>query len=424
MNELKNNYGDVVLGEVTVDQCIGGARSVKCMVWETSLLDAEEGIRFRGHTIPDLQKALPSFSGPPGAGEPTPEGLIWLLLTGEIPNKEQEQSLTKEFHARGNVSPEVEKLVRSLPKTLHPMTQLEIGLMACQGESKFAKAYQQGIKKNEYWDPVFEDIMDIIAKLPKIAALVYRCTYFDGVVKEDRSSDYSGNFARMLGYTDPTFDELMRLYLVIHSDHEGGNASAHATRLVGSTLSDPYLAYAGGLNALAGPLHGLANQEVLRWLQALQAKFHAENKPVTKETITQFAWETLKSGQVIPGYGHAVLRKTDPRYTCQREFGLKHMPNDELFQIVDTVYAVMPGILAEHGKTKNPYPNVDSHSGVLLWHYNFTQYDYYTVLFGVSRAMGALSQLFWDRALNFPLERPKSLTPEWIDNYCKNKKKK
>lgn len=300
LNELKNKYGDVVLGEVTVDQCLGGARSVKCMVWETSLLDAEEGIRFRGHTIPDLQKSLPSYAGPAGAGEPTPEGLIWLLLTGNIPNKEQEQSLTKEFHSRSSLSPEVEQIVRSLPRTLHPMTQLEIGLMACQGQSRFAKAYQEGTPKGQYWDPVFEDIMDIIAKLPKLAALVYRCTYFDGVVQEDQSSDYSGNFARMLGYNNPAFDELMRLYLVIHSDHEGGNASAHATRLVGSTLSDPYLAYAGGLNALAGPLHGLANQEVLRWLQTLQKKFHAENKAITKETITEFAWETLKSGQVIP----------------------------------------------------------------------------------------------------------------------------
>ena len=75
---------------------------------------------------------------------------------------------------------------------------------------------------------------------------------------------------------------------------------------------------------------------------------------------------------------------------------------------------VMPGVLLEHGKAKNPYPNVDSHSGVLLWHYNFTQYEYFTVLFGVSRAMGALSQVFWDRALGMPLERPKSITSDWI----------
>jgi citrate synthase len=411
MKELKAKYGDKSLGTVTVDQCIGGGRDVKCMFYETSLLDANEGIRFRGYTIPECQKLLPAYQA---GGEPLPEGLIWLLLTGEIPSKAQVDSLTKEFHSRSKLPAHVESLVRSLPKTMHPMTQLSIGLMACQTESKFAKAYSSGVNKSTYWEHTYEDVLDVMAKLPEIAAIIYRCKYFDGKVAKDHSLDYSGNFCRMLGRDDKAFDELMRLYLTIHSDHEGGNASAHTTHLVGSTLSDPYLAYSAGLNALAGPLHGLANQEVLGWIQSLQAKFKKEGKAVNAQTITEFGWETLKAGKVIPGYGHAVLRKTDPRYVCQREFGLKHMPDDELFRIVDTIYQVMPGILLEHGKAKNPYPNVDSHSGVLLWHYNFTQYEYYTVLFGVSRAMGALSQVFWDRALGMPLERPKSVTSDWI----------
>jgi citrate synthase len=238
--------------------------------------------------------------------------------------------------------------------------------------------------------------------------------YFDGVIQKDESLDYAGNFCRMLGYNEYGLDELMRLYLCIHTDHEGGNASAHTTHLVGSTLSDPYLSYSAGLNALAGPLHGLANQEVLKWIQDLKAHFEAEGKEVNADTITEFAWDTLNAKKVIPGYGHAVLRKTDPRYTCQREFALKHLPDDPLFHLVDTIYAVMPGILKQHGKVSNPYPNVDSHSGVLLWHYGVTQFQYYTVLFGVSRAVGCLSQLYWDRALGLPLERPKSVTPEWL----------
>jgi len=411
---LKKEHGSKVIGEVTVDQCIGGARGVKCMLWETSNLDAEEGIRFRGLTIPDCQKVLPTFSGTAGEGEPMLESLLWLLLTSEVPNNEQVASLTKELHERSELPAHVITLINSLPKDMHPMTQMTIGLNAAQTGSKFAKAYGDGVHKSEYHKHVLEDILDVIAILPEIAAQIYRNVYFDGVVTKDHSLDYSGNFCRMLGYDNPSFDELMRLYLCIHTDHEGGNASAHATHLVGSTLSDPYLAYAGGLNALAGPLHGLANQEVLKWIQELNSKFESEGKEVNAETITEFAWDTLNAGKVIPGYGHAVLRKTDPRYTCQREFALKHMPDDELFKVVDTIYSVMPGILTEHGKTANPYPNVDSHSGVLLWHYGFTQYQYYTVLFGVSRAVGALSQLYWDRALGLPLERPKSVTPEWI----------
>lgn len=426
MKALKKDYGHRSLGEVTVDQCIGGSRDVKCMYYETSLLDAQEGIRIRGYSLPELQAKLPTFKGPAGQGEPVPEALIWLLLTSEIPTVEQTRSLTEELRSRATLPAHVEPLIRSLPKTMHPMTQLSLSLLACQTDSKFAAAYAKGVNKSKYWESTLDDVLDVMAKLPEIAALIYRCNFKDGILKKDTTGtlDYSASFNRMLGYDTPAFDELMRLYLVIHSDHEGGNASAHATHLVGSTLSDPYLAMSGGLNALAGPLHGLANQEVLSWIQQLQAKFIAEGKDVNKQTITDFAWETLKAGKVIPGYGHAVLRKTDPRYTCQRDFAMKYLPDDPLFKIVNTIYEVMPGVLLEHGKTKNPYPNVDSHSGVLLWHYGFKDYQYYTVLFGVSRAMGALSQVFWDRALAMPLERPKSVNAEYIKEYFAEKDKK
>lgn len=413
---LKKEHGSFKIGDVTIDQCIGGARGVKCMLWETSNLDPEEGIRFRGLTIPECQAVLPTFSGKAGDGEPLLESLMWLLLTSEVPTKEQVDTLTAELHSRAELPAHVRPLMDSLPRDMHPMTQFTIGLAACQTESKFHKAYADGVPKSEYHTFVLEDILSCVAKLPELAAIIYRNVYHDGVVSKDTTLDYGGNFCRMLGFDDPGFDELMRLYLCIHTDHEGGNASAHTTHLVGSTLSDPYLSYSAGLNALAGPLHGLANQEVLKWIQELKAKFEAEGKAITKETITEFAWDTLNAKKVIPGYGHAVLRKTDPRYTCQREFALKHMPDDELFQVVDTIYQVMPGILKEHGKVANPYPNVDSHSGVLLWHYGLTQYQYYTVLFGVSRAVGGFGQLYWDRALGLPLERPKSVTPEWLWN--------
>jgi citrate synthase len=418
LKKLKADHGHKSLGEVTVEQTLGGARGVKCLLWETSLLDAEEGIRFRGHTIPDLQEKLPAqIEG----GEPLPEGLLWLLLTGEIPTKAQVEGLTAELHSRAKVPEHVKQLIVNL-KNAHPMTQLSAAVTAMNTESVFAQKYSEGIHKSTYWQHTYEDSLNLIARLPEVAALIYRNTFFNEPNHPyDSSLDYSANFNRMLGFESPEFDELMRLYLVIHSDHEGGNASAHTTHLVGSTLSDPYLSVAAGLNALAGPLHGLANQEVLSWIIDLQTEFHAKGLPVNKETITQFAWDTLNAGKVIPGYGHAVLRKTDPRYTCQREFGLKYMPEDELFRIVDTIYQVMPGVLTEHGKTKNPYPNVDSHSGVLLQYYGLTQKNYYTVLFGVSRAIGVLSQLFWDRALSLPLERPKSITSDWINNHFAKK---
>ena len=304
------------------------------------------------------------------------------------------------------------------------MTKLCIAVEAMQTDSVFAKAYAQGVHKSKYGELTLEDSLNLVARLPRVIALIYRTTFHDGKIADyDSSVDYSKNFAQMLGFKDPAFDELMRLYLVIHSDHEGGNASAHTTRLVGSTLADPYLSFAAGMGALAGPLHGLANQEVLRWIIQLQGQFKKEGKQVNKDTIREFAWATLKAGKVIPGYGHAVLRKTDPRYMAQRAFALKYMPEDPLFKIVSTIYEVVPDVLKEHGKTKNPYPNVDSHSGVLLHKYGLTQDSFYTCCFGISRALGVLASLSLDRALGLPLERPKSSTPEWIEEFCEKKAK-
>ena len=370
----------------------------------------EEGIRFRGLTIPDLSEQLPLTNE-----APTPEGLLWLLLTGEVPTAEQSQSVTEEFAERAALPEGVVEALNALPKTMHPMTQLNIGVNHLQQHSKMAQAYHDGINKKLYYQPTYEDSMDLMAKLPTIAAIIYRNVFHDGKVAEyDKSLDYSANFARQLGFDDATFDKLMRIYLVIHSDHEGGNVSAHATHLVGSALSDPYLSFNAGLCGLAGPLHGLANQEVLRWTQNFYNEIKAAGKEVTHESVREQAWATLNAGKVIPGFGHAVLRKTDPRYTAQREFALQHMPDDPMVHLVSVIYDVVPEVLTEHGKTANPWPNVDAHSGVLLQHYGLTEQNFYTVLFGVSRAYGVLAQLFWDRALGLPLERPKSVTTDWI----------
>jgi len=388
----------------------GGMRGIKGLVTETSVLDPNEGIEFRNHTIPKCQELLPKAKG---GSEPLPEGLFWLLATGKVPTKEQVESVTNEWNTRAEIPQHVVTMLNNFPHHLHPMSQFSAAINALQSESKFAKAYSEGVHKSKYWEYTYEDTMDLIAKLPTIAAIIYRNLYRDGssVGAIDNNKDWSWNFTNMLGYDNPQFTELMRLYLTIHTDHEGGNVSAHTCHLVGSALSDPYLSFAAAMNGLAGPLHGLANQEVLVWIQK-SIKELGEN--ATDEQVKEFIWKTLKSGQVIPGYGHAVLRKTDPRYQCQREFALKHLPNDPLFKLVGQIYKIAPNVLLEHGKAKNPWPNVDAHSGVLLWHYGMKEMNYYTVLFGVSRALGVLASLIWDRAFGLPLERPKSMSTEGL----------
>ena len=420
--EIKNiiaQHGEKVLDKVTVAQAYQGMRGIPGLITETSLLDSNEGIRFRGYSIPELREKLPHAEG---GSEPLPEGLFYLMLVGEVPGREDVDHISATWARRSHVPNHVFASIEALPPSTHPMTQFCIAVLALQTESKFAKAYNEGISKKEYWDYVYEDTMTLIARLPRVAAYIYRRKYKNGEhIQPDGMLDWSANFAHMLGYDSEGFRELMRLYLTIHADHEGGNVSAHATHLVGSALSDPYLSFAAGMTGLAGPLHGLANQEVIRWIEEMQQELNTQQP--SKEQIADYIKKTLSEGKVVPGYGHAVLRKTDPRFTAQMEFAKKHCPDDAVVQTVWNVYEVAPPILESTGKIKNPWPNVDAHSGALLKHYGLVEEDFYTVLFGVSRALGVLASLCWDRALGFAIERPKSMTTDWIKKFVEKGEK-
>jgi citrate synthase len=405
-------HGNTTIADVTVSQAYGGMRDIKCMVTETSSVDPQEGIRYRGMSIPELQAKLPKA---PHGAQPLPEGVFWLLLTGDVPTAAQVAEVTAAWRANETLPAHVMRTLDALPVETHPMTQLSVGILAMQTESIFARRYREGMPKSAHWDAMYDDVVLLLGRMPVLAAYIYRRTYKAGkhiAPAADKSLDWSANLAHMMGFEGEGFRELMRLYMSIHADHEGGNVSAHTTHLVGSALSDPYLCLAAGMNGLAGPLHGLANQEVMRWLVGVKAKLGG-GVP-TKEQLSEFVWNTLNGGQVIPGYGHGVLRVTDPRYLAQREFALQNLPNDENFQIVKMLYEVVPDILMKQGKAKDPWPNVDAHSGVLLVHYGLNEYDFFTVLFGVSRAMGVLASLILDRALGIPLERPKSVTTDWV----------
>jgi citrate synthase len=415
IKEILKEHGSKKIGEVVLSQIYQGMRGITGLVSETSLLDPQEGIRFRGYSIPELQQKLPKAKG---GGEPLPEGLFYLMLLGELPTEEHTSHITSVWQRRSHVPNHVFAAIEALPIGTHPMTQFVIAIMALQTESQFAKRYAAGMNKKDYWEATFDDAMDLIARLPRVAAYIYRRKYKNGDhIQPNGLLDWAGNFAHMLGFENEGFKELMRLYMTIHADHEGGNVSAHATHLVGSALSDPYQAFAAGINGLAGPLHGLANQEVIKWIFDMRKELGVELP--SSDQIEAYVKKTLSEGKVVPGYGHAVLRKTDPRFTAQMEFGKKHMPEDPLVNTVWRIYETVPPILQSLGKIKNPWPNVDAHSGALLVHYGMVEYEFYTVLFGVSRALGVLASLCWDRALGMAIERPKSVTTElvkkWLD---------
>jgi citrate synthase len=305
-----------------------------------------------------------------------------------------------------------------MPLDMHPMALFSMGILALQRDSVFSQEYTRGIRKPDYWKSYLEDSLNLMAKLPPLAAYIYNRKYRNGeMIQPDPDLDWSGNFAHLIGKGDDLpYRDLCRLFFLIHSDHEGGNVSAHAAHLVSSALSDIYYSCSAGMNGLAGPLHGLANQECLRWIQELRAQF--DHFP-SREELEVFARDYIASGQVIPGYGHAVLRATDPRFTAQYEFAKKYLPDDELFRLVSLVYEVVPDVLRDLGKVKNPWPNVDAINGTLQYHYGVTEIDFYTVLFGVSRCMGLCAHATWARALGKPIERPKSLTTAMLEEMVK-----
>ncbi len=399
-NDLKNfakMHGEKVIDSVTVGALLGGQRGIKSLLCDTSEVPADHGLIIRGIPILKLVDKLP-------------EEVLWLLLTAELPTAAELKDLQADLEKRRQVPAYVWNVLEALPKDSHPMAVFNLLILALQRDSVFVRRYNEGMHKEEYWHAALEDSLNLIAKLPEVAAAIYRWKYDLGPrIAPKAGLDWGANYAYMMGIEDKDggFQRLMRLYMTLHTDHESGNVSAHTAHCVSSALSDAYYATSAGLDGLAGPLHGLANQEVLQWLLDVLKKF---NGVPTNEQLEAFARETLSSGRVIPGYGHAVLRVVDPRFTAFMDFGLKECPDSPVFKLAAQVFNVVPDILKTIQKIKDPWPNVDSISGTLLYHYGVTQANYYTVLFGVSRAIGMCSQMVMSRAWGEAIQRPKSIT--------------
>ena len=407
VKSLVKEHGDKKISDVTVAQAFGGMRGVKGLVCDTSYVDPDKGLIIRGIPVIDLTEKLP-------------EEIYYLLCTGELPDEESLKSLQQDLTDRAEVPSYVWDVLRAMPKDSHPMAMFDTAILVMEKESLFRKRYDEGMKKTDYWEPTLEDSLNLIAKLPALGAAVYRIRFDKGdLIPHDPNLDWGGNYVNMLGIDDPTgeFANLMRLYLVLHCDHESGNVSANTCHTVASALSDIYYAVSAGLNGLAGPLHGLANQECLKFVMSIIDKYSGVP---TQEQMKDFAWDTLNSGKVIPGYGHAVLRKTDPRFTAFNNFGRRVCPEDDVFKTVDIMFQVVPDILIEHGKAKNPYPNVDAGSGSLLYHFGLSESIYYTVLFAVSRVLGMSAHMIYNRAIGAAITRPKSVGTDWIKQHVNN----
>lgn len=413
VTRLRKEYGALKVGDVTVEQIYGGIRGVQIQVSDISYVDPAEGIRLRGYSIPEVVDLLPKVEG---AEYPMAGGLFYLLLADTLPTEHEALEVEEEWRLRSKLPDFLAGVMRSMPEDSHPMTMFSTAILALQNQSKFMQRYMEGgMAKVDYWKYYLEDSFNLTAKLPGIAAMIYNMRYQnERNIEPDPGLDWGASFAHLIGKSDDKlYMDLCRLFLVIHSDHEGGNVSAHTAHLVCSALSDIYYTCSAGMNGLAGPLHGLANQECLRWI--MDVKDHFGGKIPAREELRHYLTDEIAAGKVIPGYGHGVLRTTDPRFIVQYDFAKRHMPDDENFQMVKMVYEILPGVLNKVGKVKNPWPNVDAINGALQYHYGITQFNFYTVMFGVSRILGLAAHAVWARALGKPIERPKSLTTAMLE---------
>ncbi|PSN32811.1 hypothetical protein C0J52_22970 [Blattella germanica] len=408
IKKLKKNHRKTKLGAVTVGMVYKGMRGVPALLCETSSINPKKGIRFRGYTISDLLCKLPK---PKSGKQPFPEGVFWLMCTGDIPTQEQVDYVRQQWIARSDVPQFIIDLLLGLPKQLNPMAQLSSAISAMCVCSEFCKNYNK-VKREDMWELMYEDCMDLLAKITSIASIIYTHTYrecgYKPIIEEDNC--WTRNFCISMTYEENDFIDFMRLYLLINSDM-GGSVSSHAVHLVGSALSNCYLAFAAGINGLAGPLDGLAVEEAWKFVAELQEKYC--NAPSDDE-VKCFVKEKLKCG-LIPGYGHSILQTTDPRFSILQQYCEKALPCDPGVQIVWQLFKIVPPILHELGKMNNPCANINAHTGAILQvrTYEDCLFQVY-VLTAVSRALGTMASLIWSRALLLPLERPISFTTKEI----------
>ena len=415
LQQIKKEYSDVSVGEIKVRHLFNGLRGADLLVSQISHVDPQSGVHFYGHSVDEVLRMLPKADN---SELPLAGGMYYLLLTGDNPTREQALMVEEEWRRRSDLPYYVADMLRAMPRDTHPMTMFSQAILALQSRSEFTRHYVNGLQKTDYWQPTLEDSLNLVAKGPAIAAAIYNIKYHNrGLIPPSQTLDWSANFAYMIAKEwDQEYIDLCRLFFVIHSEQGIGNVSAHTAWLVNSALSDIYFSCSAAMNGLAGPLHGRANQDSLEWLLGILHKF---GDCPSEQLLEEYIWDTLNRGKVIPGYGHSVLRQTDPRFLAQLEFGRKHMGDDSLFQLVELVYKVAPRVLQEYGKVSDPWPNVDAISGAMQYHCGLHEYDFYTVLFGVGRIIGITANLVWSRALFTPIERPQSLTLDVLEQQLK-----
>ncbi len=374
-----------VLFEVTEAHLETGLRGVPVGYCPTSTVDPMLGLYYRGYPISELSHY-------------DPEEVIYLLFKGELPTPEELSRYRQDIAQKANLPEKVIDCLKALPKEGHPMKWLVAGLNYL-GMFAQTKNYS-------------EEALNVVAQLPTLVAAIYRIREGLGdPIPYSPEYGYMENFTRMLGIEGmpQEFTHLMRVFDILHFDHGGGNLSTFIGKAVASGHEDMYGSLIGAMSGLAGPLHGMANQECLRFLKRA---LNEVGDPTDSDKVNAFLNKLWDNKEKLFGFGHAVLRVEDPRATVQYKLGEEICSEHPLFLMAKAMRIQGVEFLKKQPKVSNPYPNVDSVSGSLLTAMGFDDESYYTVLFGMSRCVGIAAQIVYEReqardGKGTPIIRPK-----------------
>lgn len=375
---------EVIFG-VTKEHLETGLRGYPVGYCTTSFVDPQKGLFYMDQPISEMVDIEPI-------------DVIYLLYHGNKGTENEVKAFYAELQKRSHLSPETLKTIQTLPKIGHPMKLFSCALLTC-GMLEGTGDYK-------------EDCLNLIAKIPLIAAATISHHAGWELGQSDPSKGYIENFTQMLNVPNASKEDLLRVFKLfnkLHYDHGGGNLSAFVGKAVASGLEDLYGSIAASMCALEGPRHGKANQDCLEFTKKLLEEM-GEN--ATLEDVEKSLKDKLAKKELVYGFGHAVLRVEDPRATIQYETAKKHYGSNPLIKMALLLREAGVKVLKENPKISNPYPNVDAISGALLSAAGFNLPEYYTLLFGMSRIVGVSIQILYERNVaregkGVPIYRPK-----------------
>lgn len=377
-------------GYITIDPGFKNTGATKSGI---TFLDGELGIlRHRGYSIEDLA-ANCSFLE-----------VSYLILNGELPNKEQLYNFEKNISEHTLVNEGIESMFKAFPTGSHPMGQLSSMI------SSLSLYYPKALNPNRPEESIQRTIIRLMAKMPTICAMIYKKSKGHPLVYPKNKLDYVTNYLNMsFGQVsdpdyipDPIIVEAFNKLLILHADHEQ-NCSASTVRVVGSSQSNLYSSISAGISALWGPLHGGANQEVLDMLEAIKNDGGDVQKYIDKAKNKNDPFRLM-------GFGHRVYKNFDPRALI-----LKKAADDvlEKLGISDPILDIAKGL--ETAALNDPYfiekklfPNVDFYSGIIYRALGFPD-EFFTVLFALGRLPGWISQWQEMRRDKQPIARPRQI---------------